>query len=173
MKKIIIYLHTGSNLGERKNYLAQAREMIRAQIGKILRSSHLYETEAWGVKDQPNFINQALKIRTELVPEEILFHIKKIEKEIGRKENERWHERIIDIDILFYDDKRVSTENLKIPHPHCHERMFVLVPLMEIAGNYIHPQLKMTIEDLYLECEDPLEVIMLDAPYQYNQEEEE
>ena len=88
--KNTIYLHTGSNLGDREKYLEQARELIEKQIGKILKASHLYQTEAWGVEDQPDFINQALAVRTELVPDEVLYHVKKIEKDIGRKENKKW-----------------------------------------------------------------------------------
>lgn len=163
MKKLrTIYLHTGSNLGNRESYLAQARTLIEQRVGVISKASHMYETEAWGIEDQPDFLNQALEIKTELIPEELLFHVKKIEKDIGRKENKKWYERIIDIDILFYEDQSICTEQLKIPHPHCHERMFVLIPLMEIAGDFIHPKLNQTIEELYIECKDPLEVFLLD-----------
>jgi len=161
-EKQTIYLHTGSNLGDRISHLAQACEMLEKQVGKISNRSRLYETEAWGMKDQPDFINQALEVQTELVPDEVLFHIKKIEKEIGRQENKKWHERIIDIDILFFGNTMLSTDKLKIPHPHCHERMFVLVPLMEIAGEFIHPFLNLTIEELYMNCEDPLEVYLIE-----------
>lgn len=161
--KQTIYLHTGSNLGDRVSYMSQACEMLEQHVGKISKKSRLYETEAWGMKDQPDFINQALEIQTELEPEEVLFHIKQIEKEIGRQENKKWHERIIDIDILFFGDLKFSSEKLKIPHPHCHERMFVLVPLMEIAGYFTHPMLDLTIEELYLECKDPLEVYILES----------
>lgn len=168
-EKQTIYLHTGSNLGDRFSYMIQACEMIERHVGKISKKSHLYETEAWGMKDQPDFINQALEVKSGLAPEEVLFNIKKIEKEIGRQENKKWHERIIDIDILFHGDLKFSSEKLKIPHPHCHERMFVLVPLMEIAGDFIHPTLDLTIEELYLDCKDPLEVYMLDEG---NDEEE-
>ncbi len=169
--KNTIYLHLGSNLGEREKYLAQARELIKKRVGTISKASHLYQTEAWGVEDQPDFINQALQVRTELIPDEVLYHVKKIEKDIGREENKKWHERIIDIDILFFGGKRVSNEKLKIPHPHCHERMFVLVPLMEIAGDFLHPQLKLTIEELYLECKDPLDVILLENNDKLQEEE--
>jgi len=162
-KKQTIYLHTGSNLGDRISYLTQACEMIEKHVGKITNLSSLYETEAWGMEDQPDFINQALEVQTELVPEEVLYHVKKIEKEIGRQENKKWHERIIDIDILFFGDIKFSSEKLKIPHPHCHERMFVLVPLMEIAGDFIHPMLNLSIEELYLDCKDPLEVYLYDV----------
>lgn len=161
-KKQTIYLHTGSNLGDRISHLVKACEMLEKQVGKISNQSRLYETQAWGMKDQPDFINQALEVQTELVPEEVLFHIKKIEKEIGRQENKKWHERIIDIDILFFGDTTFSSEKLKIPHPHCHERMFVLIPLMEIAGDFVHPTLNLTIEELYIDCKDPLEVYLLE-----------
>jgi len=167
--KQTIYIHTGSNLGDRISYMTQACEMIAKHIGEISNKSRLYETEAWGMKDQPDFINQALEVQTELAPEEVLDLIKKIEKEIGRQENKKWHERIIDIDILFFGDEKVSTDRLKIPHPHCHERMFVLIPLMEIAGDFVHPNLDLTIEELYLECQDTLEVYLLEN----NSEEEE
>ena len=160
-EKQTIYLHTGSNLGDRVSYLTQACELIETQVGKISKKSRLYETEAWGKENQPDFINQAFEVETELLPEEVLFHVKKIEKEIGRMESKKWHERIIDIDILFYGEEKVSTDNLKIPHPHCHERMFVLVPLMEIAGYFVHPNVSLTIEELYLECKDPLEVYIM------------
>ena len=170
-KKHTIYLHTGSNLGDREGYLAEARKLIEERVGEITSASHLYQTEAWGMTDQPDFYNQALEVKTELVPDEVLFHIKKIEKDIGRKENKRWHERIIDIDILFFEDKKILTEKLKIPHPHCHERMFVLIPLMEIAGNFIHPELNLTIEELFLQCRDPLEVILLEESKDIQEEE--
>jgi len=161
-RKQTVYLHTGSNLGNREEYLAEARKLISQRIGDVLNVSHIYQTEAWGMTDQPDFYNQAIAVSTEMVPDEILFHVKKIEKDIGRQENKRWHERIIDIDILFFGDQKISSDKLKIPHPHCHERMFVLIPLMEIAGDFVHPQLEMTIEELYLECKDPLEVYIIE-----------
>ena len=161
-EKQTIYLHTGSNLGDRTSHLTQACEILEKKVGGISNKSRLYETQAWGVNDQPNFINQALEIQTELVAEEVLFHIKNIEKEIGRQENKKWHERIIHIDILFFGKTLLSTDKLTIPHPHCHERMFVLIPLMEIAGDLVHPTLNLTIEELYMKCEDPLEVYLME-----------
>jgi 2-amino-4-hydroxy-6-hydroxymethyldihydropteridine diphosphokinase len=159
----IVYLHTGSNLGNREENLSKVNDLITKLIGKIIAKSGLYETEAWGVADQPNFYNQALKVETALTPQMILEKILQIETEyFNRIREEKWMARIIDVDILLFDDVVIETENLTIPHPHLHQRNFVLIPLMEIAGMLVHPTLKETIEDLYWQSEDSLDVLMVD-----------
>ena len=159
----IVYLHTGSNLGNRAENLSKVNDLITKFIGKIVAKSGLYETEAWGVTDQPNFYNQALKVETTLTPQAILEKILLIETEyFNRIREEKWAARIIDVDILLYDDAVIKTENLIIPHPHLHQRNFVLIPLMEIAGMFIHPTLKETIEDLYWQSEDSLDVLTVE-----------
>jgi 2-amino-4-hydroxy-6-hydroxymethyldihydropteridine diphosphokinase len=159
----IIYLHTGTNLGNRSENLSKVNGLITQFIGKIVVESGLYETQAWGVTEQPNFYNQALKVQTSLTPQAVLEKILQIETEhFNRIRAEKWAARIIDIDILLYNDAIIKTENLIIPHPHLHQRNFVLIPLMEIAGELEHPVLKTTIEDLYWQSEDSLDVLIVE-----------
>ncbi len=157
-----VYLLLGSNLSDRINAIKEAKSLLTEQVGKITASSHFYETQAWGKTDQPDFVNQAVAVHTKLMPEDVLTTILAIEKELGRERTEKWAERIIDIDILLYDNLVVNEEDLVIPHPHLHERNFALVPLMEIAGEEEHPVMHQTIEDIYFDCSDKLEVILLD-----------
>lgn len=164
MKKgSFVYLHTGSNLRNRLENLSKVNQYIEQYIGKIEAVSNIYETEAWGVTDQPNFYNQALKVSTMLNPVEVLKKVLWIESEFfNRIREQKWAARIIDIDVLLYDDLILETENLVIPHPYLHQRNFVLIPLMEVAGELEHPKLKQTIEDLYWQSEDTLEVFALE-----------
>lgn len=157
-----VYLHTGSNMGDREDNLRQANGLIEQYIGKIKEASHLYETQAWGKTDQPDFINQALMVETHQSPQEVLKSIFKIEELMGRVRSEKWASRVIDIDILLYGNQIINDKDLKIPHPHLHERNFVLIPLMEIAGEVEHPVMKLPIEEIYFECNDSLDVLMLD-----------
>ena len=159
----IVYLHTGTNLGNRLQNLAKAREHIAAHIGKIDAVSSVYETEAWGVTNQPNFYNQALKVATRLKPAEVLKKALWIESNyFNRVRAQKWAARIIDIDVLLYEDLIVNTSDLVLPHPHLHQRNFVLIPLMEIAGEIEHPKFKKTIDELYWESEDTSEVYSLE-----------
>ena len=159
----IVYLHTGTNLGNRLQNLAKAREHIAAHIGKIDAVSSVYETEAWGVTNQPNYYNQALKVATRLKPAEVLKKALWIESNyFNRVRAEKWAARIIDIDVLLYEDLIVNTSDLVLPHPHLHQRNFVLIPLMEIAGEIEHPKFKKTIDELYWESEDTSEVYSLE-----------
>lgn len=156
------HLLLGGNLGDRLTNLAAARKMIGEKIGTLVKASSLYETQPWGKSDQPEFLNQALEVATELKPEEVLAAIFSIEKALGRQREDKWSARTIDIDILFYDAKVLKTKDLTIPHPHLQERNFVLVPMLEIAPNKQHPVFKKSIEELYETCKDDLEVVQLE-----------
>jgi 2-amino-4-hydroxy-6-hydroxymethyldihydropteridine diphosphokinase len=157
-----VYLLIGSNKGDRKAFLAQALDKINRSIGRVTEKSKLYETQAWGVTNQSDFLNQAVAAETTLNPHKVLEQIIKIENEMGRVRTEKWAERTIDIDILLYDDVVVSDPDLVIPHPELQNRNFALVPLMEIAGEMEHPVLRQTIEDIYMDCMDTLDVFLLD-----------
>ena len=153
-----VYLLLGGNLGDRKMLIAYAEDELRKQIGDIVLKSALYETKAWGREQQPNFLNKALVINTKLNAFEILKIIQNIEIKLGRKRLEHWGTRTMDIDILFFEQEIIDTEDLKIPHPLINMRKFVLSPLLEIIPDFIHPGLKKSIKELYLICEDKLEV---------------
>lgn len=153
-----VFLLTGGNLGNRLEYLAKAKEHIEKKCGAVLQQSSLYETAAWGNEEQGAFLNQVLKIETDLTPEKLLHAIFEMEKDLGRKREMKYGPRTIDIDILFYGDAIVDQKGLKIPHPQIQNRRFVLTPLNEIAPNKIHPLLDKTISQLLAECRDPLAV---------------
>ncbi|MEN0045433.1 MAG: 2-amino-4-hydroxy-6-hydroxymethyldihydropteridine diphosphokinase [Bacteroidota bacterium] len=152
------YLLIGGNLGDRQKNLEIARTAIQAEIGKIVQASSIYETAAWGVTDQPDFLNQALEVHTNLLPFEILDKIQQIEQQMGRVKLQKWGTRIMDIDILFYGSEIIQTQRLTIPHLGIPNRNFVLVPMQEIAAELKHPLLKKTIESISLACPDLLEV---------------
>lgn len=158
---INIFLALGSNMGERKVNLRVAATLIDKEIGKIVKSSHVYETQPWGKKDQDFFLNQVVMANTTLDPRELLEAITKIEREMGRQRTEKWGPRLIDIDILFYGKRVVRDKGLEIPHPEIQERAFVLVPMMEIAPEFEHPILKKPMDELYMECTDDSTVVML------------
>lgn len=130
-----LYLSLGTNLGNRKANIREAVEKIQEQIGDIVRQSALYETTPWGFSSPNDFINACVCVATALSPRQVLLVTQRIEREMGRtvkSENGEYHDRIIDIDILTYDDERVDEPDLKIPHPLMHEREFVMAPLREI-----------------------------------------
>ncbi len=152
------YLLTGGNLGDRAANLKQAIALIHEQCGPVIRASSLYETAAWGLTEQPSFLNQALEIDTKLKARQLMRKILKIEEEMGRVRKEKFGPRVIDIDILFFNDEVHELRFLKIPHPEIQNRRFVLTPMNEIAAELEHPVLKRTIAQLLEECPDNLEV---------------
>lgn len=141
----MVYLLLGSNLGNRKEILGKAIELLSQRVGIIILQSKDYETAPWGVTDQPDFLNLAVAIYTKLKPLEILEITQSIENQLGRVRNEKWGARLIDIDILFYGNEIIDEPNLKIPHPLLQERDFALSPLLEIAPNFVHPVLGETV----------------------------
>ncbi|MBC5992481.1 2-amino-4-hydroxy-6-hydroxymethyldihydropteridine diphosphokinase [Pontibacter cellulosilyticus] len=153
-----VYLLLGGNLGDRLSYLRQARESITQRVGSIMHTSKVYETAAWGKTDQPTFLNQVLEVNTLLSPEQVLQSINAIEHELGRIRQEHWGARVIDIDILFYDNLVQQTQRLTIPHPQLHLRRFTLLPLAEIAPDLAHPVFGQNIKQLLAQCPDKLEV---------------
>lgn len=152
------YLLTGGNMGNRRENLAKAFESIKKDCGPVLKASSIYETAAWGKNDQPSFLNQVLEIEMALTPPQLLKTILHIEEKIGRVRQEKYGPRIIDIDILLFNDEVHQLPMLKIPHPQLQNRRFVLAPLAEIAPDLIHPVLKKTIAELLAICPDKLAV---------------
>jgi 2-amino-4-hydroxy-6-hydroxymethyldihydropteridine diphosphokinase len=148
-----VYLGLGSNLGDRAANLREAARRLAEKV-TLLRVSSLYETEPWGVTDQPKFLNAACAADTGLSPQELLQFTQSIELDLGRVRSARWGPREIDIDILLYDDLVIETRDLTVPHPRLRERAFVLVPLVEIAPEMIHPGNRQSMQDLMARCED-------------------
>jgi 2-amino-4-hydroxy-6-hydroxymethyldihydropteridine diphosphokinase len=154
----ISYLLIGGNQGDRLARLATARDCIEATGAKILLASAVYETAAWGITDQPDFLNQSLKVSTAQDAPAWLLTLLDIEEKMGRRRKERYGPRIIDIDILFFNNSIISQPGLTIPHPEIQHRRFALTPLEEIAPMLIHPVLRQTIRTLLADCTDPLPV---------------
>lgn len=152
-----IFLLLGSNQGDRESHLKKALYFLAAEAGHITIKSHLYETEAWGKQAQDSFLNQVIKLQSNDSPKDLLQKIHSIENKMGRIRKEKWEERIIDIDILYYNNV-VLNDQLKIPHPEIPNRRFTLVPMVEIAPRLIHPVLKKTQQKLLEECKDMLDV---------------
>ena len=152
------YLLTGANLGNREQNLATAHELINEHCGSIIKTSSLYETAAWGKTDQPAFLNQALEVHTSLNAKQLMRCILKVEKMMGRIRKEKYGPRLIDIDILLFNNEKHNYSFLKLPHPEMQNRRFALLPLAEIAPDMIHPVFNKTITELLNECKDELEV---------------
>lgn len=152
-----VFLGIGSNIGNRFNYISKAVSEIKNNGNvSLVKSSSLYDTEPWGEKRQNTFLNIVIEISTFLSPDELLLFIKDTEIKLGRTFRKKWTEREIDIDILFYDDLVINKKGLKIPHPEIQNRNFVLIPLNEIAPDFIHPILTKKISDLATLSQDEL-----------------
>jgi len=147
MKEHIVYLALGTNLGDRSANLKQAIAALTPQL-EVKAKSRVYETPPWGFEEQPRFLNQVVKANTYLDPEPLLKHLKRLEVALGRQESFPNGPRLIDIDLLFYDNLVLNRPSLVIPHPRLHERGFVLLPLLDIAPNLVHPVQQKTVEEL-------------------------
>lgn len=143
----IVYLALGTNMGNRLSNLKTAVDNLTPQMS-VKKKSHIYETPPWGFTDQAAFLNQVLQVETYLKPEALLAHLKRLESALGRVPTFQNGPRLIDIDILFFDDVEIDTPPLVIPHPRLHERAFVLVPLADIAPDLVHPIFHKTVREL-------------------------
>ena len=157
-----VYLSIGSNKGNRSVLINKAIDEIENKVGIIISRSSIYQSKSWGF-DSNDFYNLCLVIDTDIMPKSLLINLKKIEKSMGREDIDgSYSDRFIDIDILFYDNIITDSEDLKIPHPKIEIRKFVLVPMLEIADDYVHPILNKTIKELNNDCNDqdiPLKII--------------
>lgn len=158
------YILIGGNLGDRQAYLSAAATLIAERAGPLRSASALYETAAWGIQHQPDFLNQVLLIQTALSPLELLHNLLDAERELGRFRNEKNGPRTIDMDILFYDRWIISIPGLQVPHPRIRERRFVLVPMCEISPGFRHPSVNLTMQQLLDACTDPLPVHKFTGP---------
>ena len=153
-----IYLLLGTNLGDRKANLDRAIQLIGAKGITVTQTSSIYETAAWGIEDQPGFLNQVIRVDTQLPAERLLSILLAIELEMGRVRIQKWGERLIDIDILHYHDQVIDKEDLQVPHPGIPDRRFTLVPLVELDAEAMHPVLQKSQQELLEVCKDELEV---------------
>jgi 2-amino-4-hydroxy-6-hydroxymethyldihydropteridine diphosphokinase len=156
-----VVLSLGGNVGNVQQTFVEAIVILEKKVGKLIGGSSLYKTSAWGVEDQPDFINQVVIFKTNNTPKEVLKKCLQIEGELGRERVGKWQKRRIDIDLLFYENEIINTIDLKIPHPYLHQRNFVLFPLAELIPDFIHPLLGETIHTLKNKCQDKLKVIKL------------
>ena len=148
----------GGNIGDRFGYLNACCQYIESRIGKIIKKSAVYETAAWGRTNQQDYLNLAVVIKTKLLPSELLVACLAIEALLDRKREERWAERTVDVDIIFFNHMIISTKSLEIPHPRYHLRNFVLKPLADIIPEYVCPEFNTTILNMFLKCKDELSV---------------
>jgi 2-amino-4-hydroxy-6-hydroxymethyldihydropteridine diphosphokinase len=164
---VIVYLGLGSNLGDRLAALTQALAILGAEPGlQLTACSSIYETEPWGVTDQPAFLNLAAEFSTSLEPEYLLAACQRVESQVGRTETYRWGPRVIDVDILLYGNRVVSLDvpDLQIPHLRMRERAFVLAPLAEVAGGFAVPPDSVTVGDLLYDVDGVGGVRLFSAP---------
>lgn len=157
----IAYIGLGSNLGDKIHNCRQALQELVSRGCLLVNRSSWYQTQPWGFEEQDWFVNGVAEVRTDLAPHELLSTCKEIEARLGRQENGRWGPRAIDIDILFYNNLMLSLPNLEIPHPRLHQRNFVLIPLLEIAPQVLHPVLKQSVCQLASTVRDTKEVLKI------------
>lgn len=159
LEHTIAYLLLGGNLGDRRKNLELAIQFLNEEAGTVIHVSSIYETAAWGKEDQPDFLNQAIALSTNLSALQLLDKVLEIEQKLGRIRKEKWGERLIDIDLILFGDEVIDMEGkLQIPHPHMQNRKFVMQPLAEIAPEIKHPVLGKTISELAENISDNLEV---------------
>lgn len=148
----------GGNQGEVLETFRKACGLINGEVGKIIATSSVYQTKAWGVTDQPDFLNAVISVMTAFTPEQVLQKTQQIETSLGRIRYEKWGARMIDIDILFMEDMVLELEELCIPHAQVQYRKFTLEPMEELRPDYIHPVLMKSMKQINHDCPDTLDV---------------
>lgn len=156
-----LVISAGGNLGDVQASLSQAKKLIEDRLGEVVKSSSIYKTAAWGVENQPDFLNLVWEVKTDKTAAESLKGLLTIENELGRERKEKWGQRLIDLDILFFNDEIIETADLIVPHPFLHERNFVLIPLVEILPDFVHPKWQKTVSQLLAVCKDQQTVQIL------------
>lgn len=159
--KTPFHILLGTNIGDRNKNLEVALLAIEREIGTIIKRSSVYQTDAWGKTDQAPFYNQVIELRTSLLPHDVLKELMLLEQKMGRRRTEVWGERLIDLDILLNGKEIIETSDLIIPHPQMVYRRFTLVPLNEIASEFIHPVFQKSISELLDSCVDKLRVMRI------------
>ncbi len=164
MKEFKAYILMGGNIGDRFKNLQTAKDLMSKQCGTIIKESSIYQTAAWGLTDQPDFLNQVIILSTSLNPETLIRSLLSVEETMGRKRSIKFGPRIIDLDILLIDDFLIESELLTVPHPALQKRKFALIPLNEVAPELLHPVENKTINQLLTDCKDELVVQKISAP---------
>ena len=159
----ISYLMLGGNIGDRMNYLQQSIDLLQRHVGRVIALSAVYESEPWGFADHRWFLNQVAVIETDHSPIALLEAVQKIEQTLGRVRDGGYHARTIDIDILLYNHQIINNPELVIPHPRMEKRMFVLMPMAELAPDMTHPVLHRSMKYLKDHCKDTMKVRLLDG----------
>ena len=152
------YLLIGGNLGDRLFFLAAAQEKMKQKGIVVSRQSSIYETEPWGISDQPSFLNQVLEVSTILTPKALLDQLLLVEQELGRVRTQKNGSRTIDIDILYFENEKINLPGLHIPHERIAIRKFVLIPLSELIPDFIDPAVGKSVNSMLQNCQDPLAV---------------
>jgi len=150
----VVYILMGTNLGDRVSNILKAKNAIISDIGSVVNESSIYETTPWGIENQPSFLNMVVKVDSFYSGADVLTKLLDIEIRLGRVRKAKWTERIIDLDILYFNKDIVTEKNLKIPHPEIQNRKFTLIPLCEIDGEFIHPVLNVCNQVLLNRCKD-------------------
>ena len=153
------YISIGSNQGNRREQMERAIAFLMVLGGAIVKRSDYFETKAWGKEDQPDFLNMCLELTTTKSAHKLLKVIQDIETQLDRQRTQKWGQRTVDLDILFFNDAIINDDQLTVPHPYIPQRKFVLVPLAQVAAGVVHPVLHKTVQQLLESCPDDLEVV--------------